>query len=113
MRKDIGIGRLLVGELSGAVAGRFAADLFGSIADPDERAKLLVTLDAFFDHNHLVRATATALGVHENTVRYRFRKFAESTGLDVLGHGDDQLTARLALAVLQLRSNVTIEKECT
>jgi DNA-binding PucR family transcriptional regulator len=48
-----------------------------------------------------VRAAARALGVHENTVRYRLGRVAEVTGLDVRNF-DALLTARLALGILDL-----------
>jgi sugar diacid utilization regulator len=108
---DLGAGRLLLGRVSPEAAARFVEDTFGSIGDDRERGKLLDTLDAFFAANGFVRATASALGVHENTVRLRFRRLAAATGLDVLGSTDDQLTARLALTLRDLRPTAPTTKE--
>lgn len=41
---------------------------------------LLVTTQAFLDHHGSVEATARALFVHANTVRYRLRRVHETTG---------------------------------
>ncbi|HEU4975055.1 MAG TPA: helix-turn-helix domain-containing protein [Baekduia sp.] len=108
---DLGAGRLLLGSVSAEAAERFVEDAFGSIGEGEDRAKLLETLEAFFAANGFVRATASALGVHENTVRLRFRRLAAATGLDVLGSTDDQLTARLALTLRHLSPTVPTTKE--
>ena len=108
---DLGVGKLLLGRISPALAERFLEQTFGSIADREERAKLLDTLDAYFAANRSVRATAARLGIHENTVRHRFRRLANATGLDVLRSTDDQLTARLALTMRRFPSNVPVPKE--
>lgn len=47
-------------------------------------AVLLETVSAFVDSGCSVEATARALFVHPNTVRYRLRKTAHTTGLDPL-----------------------------
>jgi hypothetical protein len=44
-------------------------------------AATLDTVAAFFDHGGSMEATARALYVHPNTVRYRLRRAAEATGL--------------------------------
>jgi DNA-binding PucR family transcriptional regulator len=108
---DLGVAKLVLGRIPPAVADRFVDDAFGAIADPAESTKLLETLDAFFAANRFVRATAARLGIHENTVRHRFRRLAAATGLDVLGSTDDQLTARLALTIHHLRCNTPVQKE--
>lgn len=107
---ELGAGKLLLGQVSFAAAERFVQDTFGSLIEEEDGAKLLDTLDTFLAANHFVRATAARLGIHENTVRYRFRKLASATGLDVLGSADDQLTARLALTMHKLRSNAHLRR---
>ena len=42
---------------------------------------LIETLTAYFQHGQSLEATARALFVHPNTVRYRLRQVAELTGL--------------------------------
>ena len=78
-------------------ARRFAEDVLG----PLREARLLETLRAYLDAAARVRAAARALGVHENTVRYRLGRVAEVTGLDVRNF-DALLTARLAFGILDL-----------
>ncbi|MGX6448049.1 PucR family transcriptional regulator [Patulibacter sp. S7RM1-6] len=73
------------------------------VEDPDPGTRdLLRTLRCFFAQGGNIRATATELSVHENTVRHRFGRIRTATGLDVAGVVDDQLTARAALSALQL-----------
>ena len=108
---DLGVGKLLLGHASPPAVERFLDDVFGALADERESAKLLETLEAFFAAGRVVRTAAARVGVHENTVRHRFRRLASVTGLDVLGSADDELTARLALTLLKLRSNVPVTKE--
>lgn len=45
------------------------------------RGTLLETLAAWFEHGSSIEATARALFVHPNTVRYRLRQVADMTGL--------------------------------
>ena len=52
-----------------AAAGRAAGDT------------LIETLTAYFEHGSSIEATARALFVHPNTVRYRLRQVADVTGL--------------------------------
>ena len=46
----------------------------------DARGTLIETLAAYFQHGSSIEATARALFVHPNTVRYRLRQAAELTG---------------------------------
>ena len=70
---------------------------------PASSCELLDTLQEFFACGRGLRLTASALGVHENTIRYRFAKIKELSGLDIYGDADDQTTSLLALRVLQLQ----------
>lgn len=45
-----------------------------------DRAALVETLSAYFQHGQSLEATARALFVHPNTVRYRLRRVADLTG---------------------------------
>ncbi len=63
-----------------------------------ERDILLDTLSAWFAHRGSTEATARALFVHANTVRYRLRQVAEATGLTP--HDPrDALSLQLALVL--------------
>jgi hypothetical protein len=63
--------------------------------------ELLETLDAFLAHGGALEATARALFVHPNTVRYRLRRVAEVTGFAPLTPRD-AFTLRIALALGRL-----------
>jgi carbohydrate diacid regulator len=65
--------------------------------DPD----LVSTLQTFFEKDCCPSATATALSVHRNTVRFRLEKIALLTGLDPR-HFDDAVQIRLALLLNNL-----------
>ena len=100
---DLGAGRLLLGAADRDEPLRFAREALGAlVAEDDATAELLPTLRAFFDLGRSVRAAALALGVHENTIRYRLARVEQTTGLAVLGDSGDQLAAQLALLVLRL-----------
>lgn len=61
-------------------SGRRIAALLDPVAD---RPELLATLRAHLAHGQDRRATATALGLHPNTVDNRLARFAERTGIDL------------------------------
>jgi hypothetical protein len=63
--------------------------------------ELLETLDAFLANGGALEATARALFVHPNTVRYRLRRVAEVTGFTPL-LPRDAFTLRIALALGRL-----------
>lgn len=48
--------------------------------DPQGRARLKATLLAYFDYQHSLALTATALGIHVNTARQRLNTLAQVTG---------------------------------
>jgi sugar diacid utilization regulator len=107
---DLGPGRLVLTASERADAARFAHDALGSLLGDDEGTQdLLLTLQAFFKHGRSVRRSARALGVHENTIRYRLTRIEDRTGLRVAHSSDDQLTAQLALLVLRLEGAVKQE----
>jgi sugar diacid utilization regulator len=99
---ELGAGRLLLSSLDRRQAEHFARRTLGPLLAPDVSCELLDTLQEFFACGRGLRLTASALGVHENTIRYRFAKIRELSGLDIYGDADDQTTALLALRVLQL-----------
>ncbi|MDI1463790.1 helix-turn-helix domain-containing protein [Catellatospora sp. KI3] len=63
--------------------------------------ELLETLDSFLVHGGALEATARALFVHPNTVRYRLRRVAEVTGFAPLTPRD-AFTLKIALALGRL-----------
>jgi PucR C-terminal helix-turn-helix domain/GGDEF-like domain len=74
-------------------------DIYGSVLRAG--GELLETLDAFLTHGGALEATARALFVHPNTVRYRMRRVAEITGYAPL-NPRDAFALRVALALGRL-----------
>jgi hypothetical protein len=74
-------------------------EIYGSILRSG--GELLETLDAFLTHGGALEATARALFVHPNTVRYRMRRVAEITGYAPL-NPRDAFALRVALALGRL-----------
>ncbi|HEY2671864.1 MAG TPA: helix-turn-helix domain-containing protein [Rugosimonospora sp.] len=73
-------------------------EVYGSLARSGE---LLDTLDAFFAAGGVLESAARALFVHPNTVRYRLRRVAETTGLAPLS-ARDAFALRVALTIGRL-----------
>jgi DNA-binding PucR family transcriptional regulator len=104
---DLGAGRLLLATSNPAEVERFAEDTLGPLLDgTDSNADLLATLDVFFENGRSIRRAATALDVHENTIRYRLGRIEDALGLPVATGADAQLTAQLALLVLRLQGRI-------
>jgi hypothetical protein len=74
-------------------------DIFGALARAG--GELLETLDGFFTAGNVLESAARSLYVHPNTVRYRFRRVGEVTGLSPL-MPRDAYTLRIALTVGRL-----------
>lgn len=100
---DLGPARLFVANAEASALHSYVSEILGPLLDGDESHRVLLrTLQAFFDRDRSVRASARALGIHENTIRLRLGRVRELTGLDVAGHANDQLSVQTALLVLQL-----------
>lgn len=99
---ELGVVRLVV---SGGTTDcrRFAEELLGPLVRYDEETKseLVPTLRRFLDCGGQIRATARALDVHENTVRYRLTRIAEVSDIDT-GDLRTLLDARFALQITDL-----------
>jgi sugar diacid utilization regulator/GAF domain-containing protein len=100
---QLGAARIFLSSVDRREAESFARRALGPLLGDGVGGELLDTLQEFFVCGRGLRLTATALGVHENTIRYRFAKVKELSGLDIYGDADDQTTALLALRVLQLQ----------
>lgn len=103
---DLGAARILLANTAPAEVERFALETLGAMLDEEVPGEFLGTLVGFFDNGRSVRRAATALDVHENTIRYRLGRVRELTGLDVAADSDAQLSAQLALLVLRLRGSL-------
>ncbi|MBN9113004.1 MAG: helix-turn-helix domain-containing protein [Pseudonocardia sp.] len=95
--------RLVVNGDRADVAVRFAEQCIGPLRRSDENTggDLVETLRSYLAAGAQVRATAKALGVHENTVRYRLGRIEHVTGLD-MRRFDALLAAQLAFQVAGL-----------
>jgi sugar diacid utilization regulator/GAF domain-containing protein len=100
---ELGALRLVVSSDRVADAVRFADQVLGPLrrADAAGGGDLVATLRAYLHSGAQVRATAQALDVHENTVRYRLGRIAETSGTDPRRF-DALLSAQLAFQVLDL-----------
>jgi sugar diacid utilization regulator len=83
-----------------AGAQRHADDLFAPLVEHDSASggALLETLIAFVQCQAQIRATATHLAVHENTVRYRLNRIRELSSIEP-ERLDSLLSVSLALQV--------------
>ena len=83
-----------------AVAGDLAEHRLAPLRElrPSARARLAATLAAWLEHQGDVRATAAALHVHAQTVRYRVAQLREVFG-EALDDGRGRLELALVLRV--------------
>ena len=111
---DLGAARVLLASSDTAAVERFAAEtLDGLLHEPGQKLELIGTLSAFFDEGRSIRRAATALGVHENTIRYRLARIEELIGLAVATDADAQLTVQLATVVLRLQGRLPAKQQHT
>lgn len=102
LASELGVMRLIVAG-TGGESRQFAEELLGPLLryDAETQSELLPTLRCYLDSGAQVRATARALSVHENTVRYRLMRIVEVSGIDPADMGG-LLDARFALQILDL-----------
>jgi sugar diacid utilization regulator len=102
LASELGVVRLVVSGNGDDCRG-FAEELLGPLIryDHETQSELVVTLRRFLECGGQARATARALDVHENTVRYRLTRIAEVSAIDP-GDLRTLLDARFALQVLDL-----------
>ncbi len=81
-------------------AGRFVGAALGELADPDPSVReLATTLRSFLDHGSNLRATASALRVHHNTVANRIRRAEQLLPHPTVGRTAEILAALELLAI--------------
>jgi DNA-binding PucR family transcriptional regulator len=82
---DLGIYRLLVGIDDPGEVERFVQRWIGALLDYDRQrgANLVRTLSHYLDRGGSYEATARALIVHRNTLKYRLQRIRQITGLDL------------------------------
>jgi sugar diacid utilization regulator len=101
---DLGPGQLFLSAAGGERGRRFAHKTLGPLLTPDspKMHELLVTLIAFENATHNVRAAAEALHVHPNTVRYRLTRIQALTGLNLIDDTNARVAAHMSLTILRL-----------
>lgn len=67
-----------------------------------EDADLAKTIDAFFQHDLNVLATAQAMYMHRNTLNYRLNKIVKATGLDIRRF-EDAIVFRVIMTIYFLK----------
>lgn len=100
--QELGVLKMLLRDAGVAQASAFAAEVLAPLLALPQSDLLVETIRAFLGANCRVRDTSRALGVHENTVRYRIGRAGEVMGLDLTDlTGASEV--RLALLVHDLR----------
>ena len=99
---ELGLFRVVMSTGKVKEAVRFAHELVRPLRDQDGAdGALLATWQAFVAAEGRVHRASVALGVHENTVRYRLGRIRETIGRDP-AEFDALLAARMAFQVLDL-----------
>ncbi len=95
---DLGVYRLLVRLRETPELWAFYRETLSKLAEYDtrQRADLLRTLEAYFNHLGNLRATSEALHVHRNTLLYRIERIKEISGMD-LDNAEEHFALWLAL----------------
>ncbi|MBN1231393.1 MAG: helix-turn-helix domain-containing protein [Anaerolineales bacterium] len=99
---DLSIYRLLLLIENEPETSRFYHDFLGKLIQQDNDNQLLMTLEAYFQHQGNLTQTAEALFIHRNTLSYRLDKISEITGLD-LDNPDIVLALQLALRLHRMK----------
>jgi purine catabolism regulator len=79
---DVGVYRLLYGLWGNPALASYIEDALGELGSHDRRGTLRQTFRAYLDAGGSQTETATALGIHRNTLAYRLRQIAALTGRD-------------------------------
>jgi len=103
---DLGAGRLFLSTSNAAEAERFVDETVGRLMGERSADDLLATLQVFFKNDRSVRRAALAMGVHENTVRYRLARAEELTGLQIATDSEAQFSIQLALLIMRLQGRI-------
>lgn len=94
---DLGVRRLVAGPHAAAVRDAVRTPAVELLLEAGE--DLVATARTYLDHAGSVAATASALGLHRQSVYYRLSRIADLTGLD-LADGRDRLELHLGLTLL-------------
>lgn len=102
--EDALVPRVLLGDARARAA--FVRELFGALAGRKGEAALRDAMIRYADEGFAFRRTATALGIHPNTLRYRLERAATLTGL-AFDDPDVRFRLQLAARLMRLSANRT------
>jgi DNA-binding PucR family transcriptional regulator len=82
---ELGVYQLLVTSHDVSAVEDFVQQWLGRLTDYDtvHGTQLVLTLSEFLDHGGSYNASATALSVHRNTLKYRLRRIRDVSGYDL------------------------------
>ena len=85
MFSDLGVYQLLATCRDMSAVEDFVQQWLGRLTDYDtvHGTQLVLTLSQFLDHGGSYNASATALSVHRNTLKYRLRRIRDVSGYDL------------------------------
>jgi sugar diacid utilization regulator len=94
---ELGVYRILAELQDTAAVERFVSQWLSALLDYDEQkgAELVLTLTRYLERGRNHEATASAVGVHRSTLKYRLQRIAEISGHDL---GDPETSFNLQLA---------------
>jgi sugar diacid utilization regulator len=100
--EDLGVYQILCEAEDPAAVERFVHQWLGSLIDYDSRkpAELVPTLSQYLECGGSYDATAAALSVHRNTLKYRLQRIRDISGHD-LGNPGTNFNLHLATRALQ------------
>ncbi len=101
--EDIGLYSLLLSIEDNEVLRSYYRDLFAPILDYDRSngTSLMHTLAAYIDHDARLAATAKALFIHENTLKYRLNKIKTLLGMEI-GQLEEQCRISIGLKIARM-----------
>jgi DNA-binding PucR family transcriptional regulator len=101
--EDLGLYRLLANMTDLTMVEAFVHDWLGSLIDYDGQkgAELVATLTSYLQYGGNYEATAQALAVHRNTLKYRLQRIRDISGRD-LGDPDTSFNLQLATRAWQV-----------
>jgi len=102
--EDALVPRVLLGDARARTA--FVRELFGALAGRKGEIALREAMIAYSNEGFAFRRTATALGIHPNTLRYRLERAAALTGLQ-FDNPDVRFRLQLAARLMRLSANRT------
>lgn len=106
---DMGVLRVFMSSGTADSARRFSDELLAPLVERDRSgAELIATLRTFLDCNAQYRKTASVLGVHENTVRYRLNQVKQLAAIDP-DDLDSLLDVRFALQIVDIAADQPAE----